>query len=746
MSLEFKKIESCLADKDSIECLKNLNLISAGTYPGFNSMVDFKLWVLLKRPELANLLLLLEAEGIHLGSWNTFFDFYLNEKKEYELPLNILRKMTSYVNSLQTELPKVLSKLPKVNWEKFDSLVYDKNGYLVSLYDVLIKTPQHIASFVAYFKDSPRVLSNIANSGEKGKQFLVDNKFLVGNQEFVAKGLLLENDDFKLWAFKHIPEWKRIIIYHVAEKLQRDRELTDNDWEIILDLPEIYVNYFRTVIDAADGDTNVLDRLLSKMDPEQLSSSIEHYSIWHRTVKLIYYRPVVQKWMDDNPRFLDTVLGVLLYFSEYEQLAKETWIRYLKNGGSIVEFVHRMTGILSPTHLVWRYSQVEDVDVTKIYERILEEVVQQGYIVSGFGSFANLVEELIRFREPKRRRDWVVNQILDYYKDIEMIVKFSASLLPDDLDTLHIYARSSAVFNEPSKATSFTTSQRQLIVERRRPTDVQAEYINKLDTLFKRAVRTTKGFYAWRGVSVPDINSLDPTLDIFKSLSLSKDVSLSYLREHSCCLLRVYVPPNTPLIAIDPVQEWKKDGGLFEFLLPRSAIFHYVGTITSRGEPSVIYDYRVSIAPDLDDKLHIGRLRKRKMPPQDVPPLIMEKSIVRDVMDKGKKKREKYRFETNVAGNWDYYEDLIIDVMREWRTSSITRHIRITDAHLRQLIPLVRQKTVDALQLFFEKESKTDAEREQWTQVFSKVRDYVSRLTVQHAIDSIKTSKRVRVL
>ena len=128
-----------------------------------------------------------------------------------------------------------------------------------------------------------------------------------------------------------------------------------------------------------------------------------------------------------------------------------------------------------------------------------------------------------------------------------------------------------------------------------------------MDSIAKKVPRTTKPLVAWRGLSVPSFEAVNLDLDIFKSLSLSVEVSLHFLRESSCCLTRVLVPPGVPLISIPPAEGYEE---LFEFVLPRGARFKSTG-VSVLGDRT-IYECQVVFDATYDSHLAPGRLRTSK--------------------------------------------------------------------------------------------------------------------------------------
>jgi len=253
------------------------------------------------------------------------------------------------------------------------------------------------------------------------------------------------------------------------------------------------------------------------------------------------------------------------------------------------------------------------------FDHLMKEAIDKGFAISGSTNFPKFIDNLrsevshaVRYDSElrKHRAEGFVSYILDIYSDIPEIIAYTEDLSPRSIDSLYMYAYSSAVVNEPFKSTAFTASQKKLEAERRRPTDVQHEYITIMDDILRNAPKTTKPLYAWRGVGVPSFDVVNLHLDIFKSLSLSPDVSLSYLRGEPCCLMRVHIPPGTPLMSMDPVQKFKNQGGLFEYVLPRGAIFKLVDTIQI-GKHTV-YDCTIEFDMQYEQQLAPGRLRKQK--------------------------------------------------------------------------------------------------------------------------------------
>lgn len=243
--------------------------------------------------------------------------------------------------------------------------------------------------------------------------------------------------------------------------------------------------------------------------------------------------------------------------------------------------------------------------INETFDSHMKDLVDQGYIFYGYGNYEQFVNDLAidHFDNVKRTRNFVfTNYIKKYYGNLETILEFSKNLPDEQLDVLKQYSSSSAVMNNPFKEQSFVKSQLGFSAKKRRPNETEHYYIKKFDDIFRKAPVTTTPFYCWRGVGFPEFDDQNLELDIFKSLSLSFVVSSSYLREHKCCLMRVLVPAGTPLISLDYVQR-HKNGGLFEFVLPRWSRFSLV---KQRSDSTPFYDVQVFTE---EANLAPGRLR-----------------------------------------------------------------------------------------------------------------------------------------
>src|SRR6478609_589785 len=229
-----------------------------------------------------------------------------------------------------------------------------------------------------------------------------------------------------------------------------------------------------------------------------------------------------------------------------------------------------------------------------------------------------------------KRLDGFKKYLLHVYSDIRLFSDYANTVSPEIMDALYLYGISSAVVNEPFKDQAFTKTQKQLFAAIRRPTHLQQTYISLMDDAVRNAPLTTKPLWMWRGVGVPSISDINMNLDIFKSLSLSPTISLNYLREHKCCLLKVLVPPGVPLLPIDPFQQQKYEGGQFEFVLPRGAIFEFVKQYTI-GE-RVVYECKVVYDREYEMELAPGRLRKAKRRASQM--LTLEEKEANDIVQK----------------------------------------------------------------------------------------------------------------
>ncbi len=260
------------------------------------------------------------------------------------------------------------------------------------------------------------------------------------------------------------------------------------------------------------------------------------------------------------------------------------------------------------------------------YDKYIKAAIDTGFAISGSGgNFEQFFEKLQRTttrliteweydedaEKLRLRVDNFLSYFLQVYSDILVTIQYTENLPPRSIDALYMYAWSSAVVNEPFKQATFTETQTHLDTSRRRPTQVQHRYITEMDEILNNAPRTTRPLYAWRGIAVPSFDVVNLELDIFKSLSLSPDVSTLYLRDKQCCLMRVLIPVGVPLMAMDPVQKHKNEGGLYEFVLPRGAIFKLVATVHLGGR--TVYDTVVQFDQNYAQNLAVGRLRTRKI-------------------------------------------------------------------------------------------------------------------------------------
>lgn len=356
-------------------------------------------------------------------------------------------------------------------------------------------------------------------------------------------------------------------------------------------------------------------------------STYRHHS--HQISEDLYVRGLkmlIEKYLHGSSADIITVSEVLMY-NNYPDFAKYMDISTVKSlvHAVVKEYLDNfefktLLKLYLHTHL--------HVTSSTEFTTLIQKAISSGFSINGSTSFGKLIQdfeseikhslETIRLKLSsteleayKARANEFLQNFFEVYSDIPSLVAYSEQLGPRETDALYMYAYSSAVMNEPSKEMTYTKSQRKLTATRRRPTDIQHSYIEMLDTIVRSAPRLTKPLFAWRGVAVPSFDAVNLHLDIFKSLSLSADLAFDYLRESECCLSRVLIPAGTPLVNIDPVQKYKNDGGLFEYVLPRGAIFALQSTFQI-GDKTV-YDTVVEFDDAYESNLAIGRLRKRKV-------------------------------------------------------------------------------------------------------------------------------------
>lgn len=227
-----------------------------------------------------------------------------------------------------------------------------------------------------------------------------------------------------------------------------------------------------------------------------------------------------------------------------------------------------------------------------------------------------------------------------------------------------------------------------------------------MDEIFRNAPRTTQPLYVWRGVAVPSFADVDLQLDIFKSLSLSADLSRTYLRERSCCLMRVLIPTGTPLISIDAVQSHKKNGGLFEFVLPRGAVFR-LDKVT---EPLVvatskpIYEVTVEFDAGYDQSLAIGRLRRRKRTATDTPISLDEEAAVNwlskllfDRIDRNYGVITPDKSSRWLETTLGHFRKAFVREGTRWRLDALSDGESLTEESFVQLMEAVRDRVVTRL-------------------------------------------------
>src|SRR6478609_1507165 len=275
--------------------------------------------------------------------------------------------------------------------------------------------------------------------------------------------------------------------------------------------------------------------------------------------------------------------------------------------------------------LVYKWATMPP-DFSKIVDPYIKFFVDQGFAFTGYfgksnfndslkDSYQRLDQKVANAQEHRRpiyakRVDNYKRYLSHVYADVVTVLDYAEKVSPEIMDALYLYGISSAVVNEPFKREAFTTTQKQLSAGIRRPTAEQHAYISIMDEAIRNAPHTTKGLWMWRGVGVPSIDVVDMDLDIFKSLSLSPNVSASDLREHNCCLLKVRIPPGVPLLPIDPFQQQKSEGGQFEFVLPRGSRLEH--TTTYKIGDMNIYECQTIYDPEYEMDLAPGRLRGTK--------------------------------------------------------------------------------------------------------------------------------------
>jgi hypothetical protein len=364
----------------------------------------------------------------------------------------------------------------------------------------------------------------------------------------------------------------------------------------------------------------------------------------------------------------------------------------------------------------------------------VKNLVDKGFAISGSSNFSKFISHLQEMMNEYQdsainaalgqRASAFLSYFVDTYRDIPRFVEYTYSLSPKAVDALYMYAMSSAVVNEPFKVANYTASQKKLEASRRRPTQIQHGYISIMDDIVRNAPTTTRPLTAWRGVAVPSFNVVNMHLDIFKSLSLSPDVSRTYLRDQKCCLMRVTVPPGVPLVTVDPVQSYKGEGGLYEYLLPRGAVFRLVEMFLVND--TQVYDCIVDFDEDYEKNLAVGTLRKRPAKEMEtetyvdhttkrkkIPPGTIKKQYTfNDIDVVAGTVMQTFNYEAissmeEVNSQFEKFEHALLEVGNTWRVKKLARGEPIEESQFTEFIRDVCTYIANALHTPFKLEFLT---------------------------------------
>jgi hypothetical protein len=666
---------------------------------------DFKSWAVYEDYELVPVLLILEKEGKDLGPWNNIIHRLLFTDK-YVYP-NSLMNLVAWSQSFRKAVmdPSITKMLldkdyGEINWKNLPILCsyHDRNDNykrheLLDTFSI-VKAREEEFKKSKYLINRPEInniILNMSSYGNRQREYA----FQLFPQ-FFCHMALDEGETLYKWVLKNHRTELVDFISHRKDLLDDDKVLS----RLSSDIPEIF--------QTKDGFMRLLKRVTSSIGGADVDIN--------RIAKKIGLR-TIEKWLEEGgdisisftgevlPKFLQEILSKnVTLVGKYiipDLSLSYPWVklvieRYFADDAE--KFASLFIRDFASFELAKKYIKSSSYE-SSLWRTLTKASIDQGCALTGSTSFVEFIESLDKklFKDLRygttefEKGQEYVSWILEYYKDIPDMIKHSEEYGGDELDALYMYAKSSAVFNEAFKTTSFTSTQRTLTQSRRRPNQVQERFILIMDQMFKSAKRTSRDMYCWRGIAVPDFKDMDPNLDIYKSLSLSRDVSLSYLRNQTCCLMRVHVPEGMPLIAVDPVQNWKMEGGLFEFVLPRAAQFKLVGTLPAIGDDFVVYDMIVTMSEELERNLYVGRLRplKRRKDEEDEDEDIEQLDSLETFLQRGKYAIQDMGLQPNANVICTSLTRGFIRMVKEWRASQFANNVHVDDDVLETELPRI---------------------------------------------------------
>ena len=764
-----------------ITCLMKLDLTDE-IYTRDYGNVDLKTYIVHARRDCIPLLFELEKRGKDIGSWVPFIKMAFDDSPDAETNSYIIERNLDDVvsgsvtlqQSLRENAVDIAVSVQKVNWKNIAVMdhKWGENGervHFFSAYPIIMKHREDFdnqrSTYMGRDFKVGLLLNVIDTAGEEGIEFVFENHREIFDRLVEERPQLLNRSQ------RIDPEARQRKINEMISRLQSREGLFDSGLlTSVKEYPEVYsrkdvflslfhgyveMSGYRRYFDINDiatmiGFPTVAQWLKEEFnEPKEDDDDDEKWRALENLNDLIFL-PFVVAAIRSDPEFAEKVI-----VANTGPYILPDIIKTFLNGDALL-FVERYVRHFNTMNMLYWYISNERPEHDELFQFVAIESIKQGYGLSGSTTFEAFIKEFRetwgewRTEEQRKRATEVLSYFNDYYKDVGEIVQHSTNYAPDALDTLYMYAHSSAVFNEPFKEATYTETQKKLQAARRRPTAVQAQFISQLDDLFRNAVKTTTGIFAWRGIGVPEFAKMDLNLDIFKSLSLSIDVSKSYLRGQTCCLIRVFVPPGTPLIAIDPVQGYKNSGGLFEYVLPRSAIFSHVGTSPSFIEGMTIYNVLVEIPQELDKNLYVGRLRpKRKLESeyrQDThdPQILyrwretMLSSIYKSIKDKEiwiKRKMTDATLPTEEK--WKIIEERLLNIVKIWRAKELANNTYIGDEFIESQLPGLRLQLLPLVLTLIN-------DHEGYEEVANEISDYVVQLNTGESAQAVKRAKRLR--
>ena len=237
-----------------------------------------------------------------------------------------------------------------------------------------------------------------------------------------------------------------------------------------------------------------------------------------------------------------------------------------------------------------------------ILDSEISNCLQEGYLLLSGRNIVLLMKSLINEMslnvdtEYTKRYYKFMLQFKDYYSIIFDSVDYMHTLNQSQRDELANYKSSSNFINNVSKnigiadyiGISENNPDKQKFI-------LTLEKIQVLDSILINAPKLKHDIIIWRGIK-GNSNNINPNSNSITSVSLGPSIAKSF--SGSCCLFRIVVKKDTPLLFLDDTNF--TSNGEFECILPRSSIFE----LGAQNTEFKYYNTIVSFNKNNEDLLH----------------------------------------------------------------------------------------------------------------------------------------------